>query len=63
MCNKEWSRAKSREFIFEILKGKKSVTEIAAEKGITKFELIRNGFYSLSRYQNLEEQLMRWKNG
>ena len=60
---KNWSKEKRREFICEILKGEKSVMQIVTEKGISKSELHRNGFYGLSRYRNLKEELRLWRQG
>lgn len=58
---REWPREEIRQFLSEILKGEKTVAQIAGEKGISKEELIKNGFYGMSRYQNLGEQLKAWK--
>lgn len=60
LSQEEWPRTKRQEIICEILKSGKSVIQIAKEKGISKTDLYRNGFYSLSTYRNLKKQLRRW---
>lgn len=59
----EWPRARRREFICEIIKSGKTMIQIAKEQGIGEAELRRNGFYSLSRFWDLKEQLQRWREG
>lgn len=63
LSQEEWSRAKRRQILCEIIRSEKSVMQIAKEKGISESELYQNGFYSLSRFSNLKEQLRRWREG
>jgi DNA invertase Pin-like site-specific DNA recombinase len=56
-----WSRAEVREFIKAILKSERSVSEIAKGMGVSRSEIVRNGFSGISGYKNLCERLKAWK--